>query len=173
VVRGVAERVFGYMSGEVPKLGTENRFLVAREKVRFGTKIADDEVEFETGFLLAPSALPVAPGEPASTPATGGASVPGPTEVSGGVGPAPVGGKEGVSRGLKREVVLQFQATRGQLFKAFGALANLADRSQGGKVTVRIQATAAADTGFDPGWLRNAVEEPLDEADIEREQGAG
>lgn len=39
-----------------------------------------------------------------------------------------------------------------------------------GKVSVRIQGTAAAATGFDPSWLRNAVEEPLDEADIERQE---
>jgi len=33
-------------------------------------------------------------------------------------------------------------------------------------VKIHIEGTAA--DGYDPSWLRNAVEEPLDEADIER-----
>ena len=36
------------------------------------------------------------------------------------------------------------------------------------KDPVAIQIEATAQNGFDPAWLRNAVEEPLDEADIER-----
>jgi hypothetical protein len=33
-------------------------------------------------------------------------------------------------------------------------------------VTIQVEATSEA--GYDPSWLRNAVEEPLDEADVER-----
>jgi hypothetical protein len=60
---------------------------------------------------------------------------------------------------------LSFTATRDQIFKAFPAIANLAEKSDGGKVVIRIE--AASLQGFDPAWLRNAVEEPLDEADVE------
>jgi RecJ-like exonuclease len=59
-----------------------------------------------------------------------------------------------------------FRATRDQVFRAFPAIANLAERSDAGKVTIQIEATSEA--GYDPSWLRNAVEEPLDEADVER-----
>lgn len=59
-----------------------------------------------------------------------------------------------------------FRATRDQLFKAFPAIANLADKSDDGKVTVHVEGTSQE--GYDPSWFRNAVEEPLDEADIER-----
>jgi len=38
------------------------------------------------------------------------------------------------------------------------------DRSDGEKIVIEIQATRQA--GFDPSWLRNAVEEPLDEANL-------
>jgi hypothetical protein len=62
-------------------------------------------------------------------------------------------------------VHIGFAATRDQVFKSFGAIANLADKSDGGKVSVRVEGSAAA--GFDPNWLRNAVQEPLDEANIE------
>jgi RecJ-like exonuclease len=68
--------------------------------------------------------------------------------------------------GLRRAVRLVFRATRDQIFRAFPAIANLAERSDGGKVTIQIEATSEA--GYDPSWLRNAVEEPLDEADVER-----
>lgn len=61
---------------------------------------------------------------------------------------------------------LKFKATRDQIFKAFPAIANLADRSDDRRVTVNVEGTSSE--GFDPSWLRNAVEEPLDEADIEK-----
>ena len=67
---------------------------------------------------------------------------------------------------VQREVVLNFQATRAQLCKAFQALADLADKSACGKISVLIQARSSAASGCDAPWLRNAVQEPLDEADI-------
>ena len=60
---------------------------------------------------------------------------------------------------------MTFEASREQVFKAFPAIANLADKSDGGKVKIRVEGSSVA--GFDPSWLRNAVDEPLDEADIE------
>ena len=68
--------------------------------------------------------------------------------------------------GRKKRVALTFEATREQVFKAFPAIANLADKSDGARVRIRIE--GFSDAGFDPSWLRNAVDEPLDEADIER-----
>jgi hypothetical protein len=62
---------------------------------------------------------------------------------------------------------LRFAVSRDQLFKIFPAVANLSDHSRGGKVT--IQVTANSGEGFDPSWLRNAVEEPFDEAGIDAE----
>lgn len=59
-----------------------------------------------------------------------------------------------------------FEASRDQVFKAFPAIANLADKSDGGKIRIRIEGISG--DGYDPSWLRNAVDEPLDEADIER-----
>ena len=65
----------------------------------------------------------------------------------------------------KRTVRLQFKATRDQVFRAFPATANVADKSESGKVIIRIEGIAAE--GDDPYWFRNAVQEPLDEADVE------
>jgi len=164
VVRGVGDGAFGYLSGPTPQLGGDGKYQVRRDKVRFGTPLAGDEVDFETGFLVAPSALPDAAGEKTEPKADGG--IGGKPPGNGSTTSESSGGKqdEGV---VSRSKALLFHANRSQLFKAFQALANLADKSEGGKVTVRIEATAAAAEGFDASWLRNAVEEPLDEAGID------
>lgn len=61
---------------------------------------------------------------------------------------------------------MTFEAIREQVFKVFPAIAYLADKSNGARARIRIEGSSAA--GFDPSWLRNAVDEPLDEANIER-----
>jgi len=57
---------------------------------------------------------------------------------------------------------LTFDADRHQLFRAWNAIANLADLA--GKVTVTIR--AESDKGFDKAKLQNGVLEPLREADL-------
>lgn len=58
------------------------------------------------------------------------------------------------------------QMTRTQLYASFGAIGNLIDKAG----TVRMTVEAQKADGFDPGWLRNAVLEPLEEADISIEE---
>jgi len=137
----------------VPSLGPDGRYEVALEKVVLGRPMPEDEVDFDSGFLMLPSAVPpqVSPGPPPPGPFPPPPPPPGP-----GPGPSP----------KVQRVALRFTATRDQLFKAFPALANLADRADKGTVVVQVEATSEA--GFERSWLRNAVEEPLDEADVER-----
>ena len=47
-------------------------------------------------------------------------------------------------------------------------IANLADKADRGKVQIQVQADST--DGFDLSWLRNAVQEPLDEG---QEKGSG
>ncbi len=166
IARGIAEGVFAYTSGGLPKLGEDGEFQVTREKVVVARPLAEDEVDFDSGFLMVPSAVPEAP--PVSTTGTTGEGpeVPptGPEPPSPPIGPGACPAGTGTDR-LKR-ISLVFKATRDQVFKAFPAIANLADKSDDEKVKIRIEGTSA--DGYDPSWLRNAVEEPLDEADIER-----
>jgi hypothetical protein len=70
----------------------------------------------------------------------------------------------GVAEKAIHAVKLVLQATREQVFKAFPAIANLTDKSDESKVTITVEGHSAQ--GYDPSWLRNAVEEPLDEANI-------
>jgi len=171
IARGVTEGSFAYTSGSQPALGAEGKFQVTREKVVIGRTLAEDEVDFESGFLMVPAAVPDAAAAPGAiptapvvpTPAPGTPAQPG---VPSGV-PAPTPGPP--TAGRQSTVRLKFKATRDQIFKAFPAIANLADKSDERKVTVNVEGTSSE--GFDPSWLRNAVEEPLDEADIERITG--
>ena len=172
IARGVAEGVFAYASGGSPVLGPDGRYQVNRDKVILGRSIADDEIDFESGFLIMPQAVPEAPAaQPAGAfPVDTGAVPPsGIQEDAAGIGVGTGTGLVTTSTdvsGRKKRVAFAFEATREQVFKAFPAIANLADKSDGAKVRIRIEGSSAA--GFDPSWLRNAVDEPLDEADIER-----
>lgn len=159
IARGVAEGTFAYTSGTVPSLGPDNRFQVSRDKVVLSRPIAGDEVDFDSGFLMVPSAVPEAQAAALERGSEEheGVEVLSPSQT---LPPSTAPGQ------VQHVVRLVFKATRDQVFRAFSAIANLADKSDGGKVTITIEGTSA--TGYDPSWLRNAVEEPLGEADVER-----
>jgi len=59
---------------------------------------------------------------------------------------------------------LRFTTNKQQLFRAFRPLQNLAEKA--GTLEVTLEIVAQSDTPMDASWLRNAVEEPLDEADV-------
>jgi hypothetical protein len=167
IARGVAEGAFAYTSGSQPALGPHGKFQVVRDKVVIGRTLAEDEVDFESGFIMVPSAVPEAAAAPGGVPTAPGVPTPGPgtPEQPGVPGAAPTPAP-GTPAGDRQNIVrLKFKATRDQIFKAFPAIANLADKSDGGQVKVTVEGMSTE--GFDPSWLRNAVEEPLDEADIE------
>ena len=162
--------VFAYTStsGYVPALGPDGRYQLPRDKVAFGRTLSEDEIDFESGFLIMPPAIPEAT-TPISVPEPAHPTVhDGP--VAG--GPVPLSPPKPESPPVaprvpqtNRVVRLSFAATHDQVFKAFRAIANLADKSDEGKIVIHIE--ASSQPGFDPAWLRNAVEEPLDEADIQ------
>lgn len=162
IADGVTEGIFGYTSGPIPALGADGKFQVSHDKVAIGRPLAEDEVDFDSGFLMVPSAIPEAPSIPGVEPTPQGLA-PGPTPES-----KPTVEDAATSVDRQTVVRLRFRATRDQVFKAFPAVANLADKSDTKTVTVTVEATA--ENGFDKSWLRNAVDEPLDEADVEREE---
>ncbi|OGP57634.1 MAG: AAA family ATPase [Deltaproteobacteria bacterium RBG_13_61_14] len=162
IAKGVGEGMFGYGSGNVPAVMGDGKAQVSREKVVIGRQVSEDEIDLEAGWLIWPSALPEPlvsgqPGKPFEEPGMPPAGpVPGaPDEPA-----RPIGG-------FRNSVSIRFRATRDQVFKAFQAIANLADRSDEGKVTIQVD--GISEKGYDSAWLRNAVEEPLDEADVEKE----
>ena len=60
---------------------------------------------------------------------------------------------------------LLLHTSRDQVFKVFPAIANLADKFDWGQVSIVVEGSDK--DGYDPNWLSNAVEEPLDEDNIE------
>jgi uncharacterized protein len=161
IVRGVGDGLFAWYSGPLPLLGTDGKFQLNRERITLGAALSEDEIDFDSGCLLVPSALPEHQ-RPASIPDI----INGPqitTEPSGAGSPSQ---NQPADVPTKKAFSIKFSATRHQIFKAFEAIANLADGSDEGKLTIQIDAINT--TGYEPTWLRNAVEEPLDEADVER-----
>ncbi len=173
ISRGVEEGIFAYTSGGAPALGGDGKYQVNLEKVVLGHPILEDEIDFDSGFLMMPSAVPkdssarlydtgldetgvtLPLGEHTSLPETD-------TESE------TTAGAKSETTGRKQRISITFEATREQVFKAFPAIANLADKSDGAKVRIIIKGYSSA--GYDSSWLRNAVDEPLDEADIDRLQ---
>ena len=55
------------------------------------------------------------------------------------------------------------KVNRQQLFKCFNALGNLAEKT--GELSLKIETQTKE--GIDASWLKNAVEEPIEEASVE------
>jgi len=66
-----------------------------------------------------------------------------------------------------RRYRLRVRADKAQTFIVFRVLQNLSDKAD--RLSVTFDIDAEAEQPFDPIWVRNAVEEPLDEADVVRE----
>jgi hypothetical protein len=173
--KGVGDAQFAWFNGPTPQFGADSKLQVSREKIVFGNPVSEDEIDFDSGWLVMPVALPAAPQAP-QPPSQVHEQAGGAAPVTGGQpGVQPGGPASGQASGqsdTKPKVVsFKFRATRDQVFKAFPAIANLADKSDGGQIAVQVEATSQ--NGFYPTWLRNAVEEPLDEADVESSERQG
>jgi hypothetical protein len=160
IVRGVNECIFAYTTGS-PALGPDSKYQVDPAKVAIGRQMSEDEVDLDNGLLMVPDAVP------SCVPVVGIPTAPTSPAT---VGPAPITGQPPTPSptppaGKRTAVRISFPASRQEVFKSFQAIANLADKSDGGKINLVVQGQATA--GFDPTWLRNAVLEPLEEADIE------
>jgi hypothetical protein len=158
VARGVTENIFAYTTG-TPALGSDGKYQVALSKVALSRTMTEDEVDLDNGFLMVPAAVPAAvppPGPTPPSPIPPGPTPPGPSPTP--PGPTPPGPKPAVRTAVR----IRFTANRDQVFKSFSAIANLADKSDNGKISIVVDGQAGA--GYDANWLRNAVQEPLDEA---------
>lgn len=161
IALGVEKGYFGYMAGAVPAIGPDRKYQMSPEKVRFGTVVADDEIDLESGFLMMPAAIPQVTPTISVPPPSEGAQVT--TPGAGQPAPSPgVGAGAPSAAGVQRTVELTFQGDRNQLYSAWNAVANLADMA--GKVSVTVR--AESEKGFDQNKLQNGVLEPLKEADL-------
>ena len=157
VAVGVQKGLFGYVAGSPPSLGSEGQYQVALDKIQFAADVAEDEIDLDSGFLIVPSAIP----KPQVVEPVVLAPNPGPT-LCPGPSSTPPPGPEPPQPATQNVVELSFSADKDQIFKAWQAIANLAEYA--GRVSVSVRAESAE--GFDRSKLQNGVIEPLREADL-------
>jgi hypothetical protein len=181
IVQGVADSIFGY-SAALQFDAAGQPFVANHQMVRIGVPLSTAEVDLSsTSYLLAPDlARHLAQPPQLSQPEPVSQSTPtdeaavreseGNDQASQMSSSTPVP-PSAVSRPLNsgRRYRLQFTVNKQQLFRAFRPLQNLAEKAD--DLTVTLDVTAHANTPLDATWLRNAVEEPLDESDVTFEGG--
>ncbi len=170
IVRGVETGLFGYVTGD-PTLDDDGRYQIDRSRVAFERSVDDDEIDLDSGFLIAPVALPEKPSSTGGQ-TTGGDQSDGElgqTADGGGpehgTDPAPEPPQPDAPSG--REIALSFTADPSNLYAAWNALANLADLA--GEVSINARSTPP--TGYDKAKLENGVLEPLRELGLIEEDG--
>jgi len=157
IIRGVAEGTFGYITLSKVKW-EDGKPLFKPEDVVFKRTLNEDEVDIENGLVVLPEAI-IKP-----EPKTEEEKEEKIDKLEDKVEEIyEEEGKEEEFAFRVTKVNYEMELTKKQLFKAFNALGNLAD--QAGKIKVIVEAENSE--GFDQNWLRNAVEELLEESDID------
>lgn len=160
IAQGVQGGTFGYVGragqAEIDRLKEGGRYLVSPKAARIGVNLPEGEIDLSSAFIVLPTAIEEVPPPP---------EPPGPDLVSPGPGPQPPIPPPPPPVTTQTTVRLSLRMTRQQLYASFNAIGNLADAA--GSIRVTVEAHKL--DGFDPTWLRNAVLEPLDEADVEVE----
>jgi hypothetical protein len=168
IAQGVQQGTFGYVGRtgqeEVDRLKEGGGYLVSPKVARIGVDLPEGEVDLSSAFIVLPQAIEreplplpelIGPSPPDVAPAP-----PEPTDVSVDTAPPPDAEPQTTVR-------LSMRMTRQQLYASFNSIGNLAEAAGSIHMTVEAQKL----DGFDPTWLRNAVLEPLDEADVEVNEG--
>ena len=162
IARGVETGLFACTTGR-PPLGDDGRYRLDRSRIAFERTVAEDEIDLDSGFLIAPAALPAPTA--AMVPAPGGDAEDDDFHRSKHGGADLTRERKDAAEDVKpptagsRDLTISFSADRNELYNAWNALANLADAA--GRISVRVQATS--DVGFDRAKLENGVLEPLRE----------
>jgi hypothetical protein len=170
IVRGVRERAFGFIgrigTDEIRRVREQAGYLADARLVRIGVELPEDEIDPAAAFIVMPAAIGCEASTPPPTPVPGSGPQPpvvtpppGPGGVTTG-GMTPPGG--GAGTGRPTTVRLPLRMTRQQLYASFNAIGNLAQEAG----SIRLMVEAEKTDGFDLAWLRNAVLEPLQEADV-------
>jgi hypothetical protein len=168
IAQGVQEGIFGYVGrtgqAEVNQLKEKATYLVSSEVARIGVNLPEGKVDLSSAFIVLPQAIeresPPMPEPPGPLPPDVTPKPLEPAGISVGITLQPPGAEP------QTTIRLTMRMTRQQLYASFNAIGNLADAA--GSIRMRIEAQKL--DGFDPTWLRNAVLEPLDEADVEVEE---
>lgn len=166
IAAGVKDGTFGFVGRadriERDRVREGSGYFVGRGQAVIGKELREDEIDLSAGFIVLSAGIEA---ESASQP-EGTSPVPPPP-----VSPPP--GPEYTVKSLGKDADavqthVRFKVTlnRQQVYASFNAIANLADKAG----TIEVIVDAQTLQGFDPVWLRNAVIEPLEEANVKLEQ---
>ena len=169
IQRAIAAGVEGSLLGYVPSARLASGTLTVDKPrlVQFGTHLDPSELDLGTGaYVLDPKFVQrlQAPARGIVPPSPPGTLIP--SDLPAGVPPSadsvtPAPGENASVYSLRVE-------TEGaSVFKALAVLQSLSDKSN--RLKVVLEVLAESKEGFDPVWLRNSVEEPLDEAGVKKE----
>lgn len=161
IADGVVAGKFGYSA--VAEFDGDGKIsFPSPNLVYVGRSLRPDEIDLDGAYLLEAAYAKEAsrvvgpnPDPPLPPDGTG----------TGGTGPTPPPPPPPPPVRTKRRYTLTATVDKGRANKVFKAINNLGDRSD--RMHIRISVEAESDAGFDAGWLRNAVEEVLDEANVD------
>ena len=148
---GIGESAFAYTTG-TPTVGADGKYQVNLAKVVFGRAMSEDEVDLDAGLLIVPSAASKCGSRQRQRRRRLERKRPPGTPTTTTIGPGPGGSKPGGATSARTHVRVTMTANRDEVFKAFKALANLSEKSDGGKIS--LVAEGQASEGYDSNWLR-------------------
>lgn len=160
IAQGSAEGALAYaVKGRVQEENGEYR--VQRQDAVLGRQASVDEIDVDGGVILLPQCISV--GETVQAlPEASSASMqpqvaqPPPTPMPQAAS-APV-----VTNQSIESLTIELHLTKNLLYRTFNVLGLLADKAGQIKITVEAEGLS----GLDPIWVRNAIKEPLSEANI-------
>lgn len=126
-----------------------------------GRQASADEIDFDGGVILLPQCISVGETVQALTEASSASmqpqvAQPPPT-------PMPQAASAPISTSQSIEsLTIEMHLTKNLLYKTFNVLGLLADKA--GQIKITIEAEGLS--GLDPIWVRNAIKEPLSEANV-------
>lgn len=167
IARAVKDGLLGLTIKNKVKIEDDKLFVV-REDVFWNVSIGPDEIDVYSGYIINPNYIKNSqvdqPSSPSITPPEGR------TTEEEGIRDKTHKKEEEKTRSeaeiIRKIVRVKYQLkgiTRQRLYNCFKALGNLAE--QCGSINILVEAQSRE--GIDPNWLRNAVEEPIEEAGID------
>ena len=146
----IKDGLFGITSKDKVQI-VEGELVIPKNHVIIGKEIPVEEIDLSSSYIVSPEIIPIAE-KPKFPPSEEEQK-----EIKEAEMPK-------ISEERKiTQIIYSLKVNRQQLFKCFTALGNLADKS--GELKLLIEAQIKE--GVDANWLRNAVEEPIEEAGIE------
>ncbi|MEM4188672.1 MAG: DUF499 domain-containing protein [Candidatus Hadarchaeum sp.] len=157
IAQGVADGLFAY-SLRIRVKEENGKYWVSSNNCVLNRPLPVEEVDLENGIILMPEYVTKDESEQQGSQQPPKMTPPPPPseEASGNPPPLPGGSVESLT--------IEMTLTKTSLYKTFNVLGLLADKARDNKIRVTVEATDIS--GVDPTWIRNAITEPMSEANI-------